>query len=152
MKKYFAVLCVIFLFASFVSCQKEIRDGQGTGAKGTELNEEGWISNNEFRVNASGETELTSVTPDVLQKGSEAAAVKKARENTVRTFVSTRIKTSSGAGTYAAVALAIEKEFREVIESGKVIRKTFENSDKRCVITYSVTKDGLKKLVETGKK
>ena len=42
-------------------------------------------------------------------------------------------------------------EFRDIIEGGKVVTKSFDNGDRKCSIIYSVEKTGLKKMVEQKK-
>jgi hypothetical protein len=141
----FAILAAL----AFVSCANEQKKTEPVKA---DKIEEGWISDNEFRVKVSGETELSSTDQESLQKASEAAAVKKARETVVKNFVTTRMKQSQGAGTYAVIALSIDRDFREIIEGGKIIVKTFDNGDKKCSILYSIEKSGLKQMVENQKK
>lgn len=148
MKKLFISALVLVCAAAFVSCASEQKKADTVKPDAIE---EGWISDNEFRVKTSGETALTSADRDAVKKASEAAAVKKAREIVVKNFVTTRMKQSPGAGTYAVIALSIDKDFRDIIEGGKVISKTFDNGDKKCSIFYSVEKTGLKKMVEQKK-
>ena len=144
------VLTALALAVSFslVSCAGEQKK---TEPSKPDLLEEGLVSDDEFRVKTFGETELASKDQDALRKSSEAAAVKKARETVVKNFVATRMKQSPGAGTYAVIALSIDKDFRDIIEGGKVIRKSFDNGDRKCSIVYSVEKNGLKKMVEQKK-
>jgi hypothetical protein len=114
--------------------------------------EEGWVNDNQFRVKTMAETDLSTDDKESLRKASEAMALKKAREAVVKNFVAIRMKKmeNTSAGAYAVIAIAVEKEFRDIIESGKVIRKEFQNGDKTCTVVFQVEKSGLKKLVEEG--
>jgi hypothetical protein len=123
-----------------------------TDPKASTIIEEGWINDNQFRVKTMAETDLATDDKESLRKASEALALKKAREAVVKNFVAIRMKKSANtaAGAYAVIAIAVEKEFRDIIESGKVIRKEFQNGDKICTVVFQVEKSGLKKLVEEG--
>ena len=148
MKKYLLSLMTLALFLSLASCASDQKKAEPSKP---DVPEEGWISDDEFRVKISGETELASADRTAVKKASETAAVKKAREAVVKNFVTTRMKQSPGAGTYAVIALSIDKDFRDIIEGGKVISRNYENNDKKCQILYSVEKSGLKKMVEQRK-
>jgi hypothetical protein len=145
----------IFLTAGFVgivcflSCGGETEPVKKPVPAG--MVEEGWVSDSQFRVKVSGDTDLASSDQDQLRKSSESAALKKARETVVKNFVATRMKTSSSAGSYAVAAISIEKDFRDTIENGKVLLKNFENENKRCIVVYQVEKKDLRRLVEEGK-
>jgi len=112
--------------------------------------EEGWVSDNQFRVKVSADTDITSVDQEQQKKYSENAALKKARETVVKNFVAARMKNASSAGSYAVAAISIEKDFRDTIENGKILLRNFENDNKRCTIVYQVEKKNLKRLVEEG--
>ena len=148
MKKIFLSAAALTISLFLVSCAGEQKKAEPAKP---DIIEEGWVSGDEFRVKTPGETELASADHDALRKAAEAAAVKKARETVVKNFVSTRMKQSPGAGTYAAIALSIDKDFRDIIEAGKIITKSFEPGDKKCTIVYSVSKSNLKKMVEQKK-
>ena len=148
MKKFLLSALSLALFLTLASCASEQKKAESSKS---DIPEEGWISDDEFRVKISGETDLASADQAAVKKASEAAAVKKAREAVVKNFVTTRMKQSPGAGTYAVIALSIEKDFRDIIEGGKVTKKNFDNGDKKCQIIYSVEKTGLKKMVEQKK-
>ena len=148
MKKIlFSVICLITI-VTFISCTETQKKPEIVKPQ---VMEEGWISDNEFRVKVIGVTELSSSDADALMKASEAAAVKKAREGVVKNFVTTRMKQSPGAGTYAIIALSIDKDFRDIIEAGKIISKTYASNNMSCTIFYQVEKTGLKKMVEQKK-
>lgn len=148
MKKILCSLISLSAVLLFISCT-------GTQKKTDPVKpqpiEEGWISDDEFRVKVSGTTDSSASDISTLMKSSEAAAVKKARETVVKNFVSTRMKQSPGAGTYAVVALSIDKDFRDIIEAGKVITKNHSADNKTCTVVYQVEKTGLKKMVEQKK-
>jgi hypothetical protein len=136
------LICVLCL----ISCGGEtdsVKKPQPAG-----MVEEGWVSDSQFRVKVSVDTELVSTDQEQLKKSSESAALKKARESVVKNFVAARVKNSSSAGSYAVAAISIEKDFRETIENGKVLMKNFENDNRRCAIIYQVEKKDLKRLVE----
>ncbi|HEY1406423.1 MAG TPA: hypothetical protein VF857_07435, partial [Spirochaetota bacterium] len=105
---------------------------------------------NQFRVKTVAETDLTTDDHDARQKAAEGLAVKKARESIVKNFVAIRVKQSANtsAGAYAVIAISVEKEFRDIIEGGKVIRRDFRGDDRICTVVYQIEKSGLKKMVE----
>ena len=150
MKRIISGIFAISTAVFFMSCNSgpQVRNEP---VKQAAVIEEGWVSDNEFRVKVSGETDTTSSNADNIRKSSEAAAVKKARETVVKSFVTIRMKQSPGAGTYAIVALGIDKDFRDIIEGGVIIAKTFSSDSRRCEIVYKVEKDGLKNMVEQKK-
>ncbi|MGL4369664.1 MAG: hypothetical protein ACRCUT_08330, partial [Spirochaetota bacterium] len=147
MRKIAASLAIIAAMA-FISCAGEQKK---TEPVKPDIIEEGWVSDSEFRVKVSGEADIESGTIENLQKSSEAAAVKKARETVVKNFVIVRMKQSPGAGTYAIVALGIDKDFRDIIEGGVVVLKSFSPDNRKCSVIYKVEKDNLKKTVEQKK-
>lgn len=140
----------------FVSCGGEtsqVKDTPSAKAAATSaIVEEGWVSDTEFRVKVSADAETSATDSVSLQQSSESAASKKAKETVVKNFVILRMKQSPNAGNYAVAALAIDREFRDIIEHGKVIAKQFESGDRRCVMVYQVEGKNLRKSVEQGKK
>ena len=148
MKKILLSALALTVSLFLVSCAGEQKKAEPTKP---DIIEEGWVSGDAFRVKTPGETVVASADHDALKKAAEAAAVKKARETVVKNFVTTRMKQSPGAGTYAVIALSIDKDFRDIIEGGKVVTKSFDNGDRKCSIIYSVEKSGLKKMVEQKK-
>jgi ornithine cyclodeaminase/alanine dehydrogenase-like protein (mu-crystallin family) len=161
MKKINPFLTILFLmFLSLVtSCGEQTTGGTSTVVKTTPsaqtIIEEGWVNDNQYRVKAMADTDIQTTDREMLKKVSEADALKKAREAVVKQFVSMRLKQSSpsSASAYAVMAISMEKEFRDIIEGGKIIRREFQNDDRTCTIIYQVEKNGLKKMVlEEGKK
>ena len=148
MKKVLFSIISLMAVISFISCADTQKKTEPTKPQ---IIEEGWISGDEFRVKVSGTTNITSSDSEALKKSSEAAAVKKAQETVVKNFVTTRMKQSPGAGTYAVIALSIDKDFRDTIEAGKIISKSFSADNKSCTIVYQVSKSGLKNTVEQKK-
>ena len=148
MKKTLGAFFAIFTALFIISCAETQKTAEPAKP---DIIEEGWVSDSEFRVKVSGEADIESGTIENLQKSSEAAAVKKARETVVKNFVIVRMKQSPGAGTYAIVALGIDKDFRDIIEGGVVVLKSFSPDNKKCSVIYKVEKDNLKKTVEQKK-
>jgi hypothetical protein len=147
---------LLFSGVLLVSCgggeTSPVKDTPAKPASTPAIIEEGWVSDTEFRVKVNADAE-TSATDEVsLQASSESAASKKARETVVKNFVILRMKQSPNAGSYAVAALAIDREFRDAIEHGKVISKQFESGGRRCIMVYQVEGKNLRKNVEQGKK
>jgi hypothetical protein len=151
MRVYIFMLALIT--ASVISCGGGETGGTKTNGVGTpQTIEEGWLSDTEFRVKVSAETDSTVTDSDTLKKSSESAALKKAKEAVVKNFVIVRVKQSPSAGSYAVAAMAIDREFRDIIEHGKIIFKQYDMNGRKCTMIYQVERKDLKKAVEQGTK
>jgi len=150
MKKRTGLLMVAGCVAWLISCGGETAPVVKDEPMKPTVIEEGWVDDNTFRVKSTAETDIASDNREERQKASEALAIKKAREGVVKNFVAIRVKKSANtnAGAYAVIAISVEKEFRDIIEGGKVIKKEFSGSDRICTVVYQIEKDGLKKMVE----
>lgn len=150
MKNRIGLLLVAGCISWLISCGGETTPVKKDEPMKPSVIEEGWVDDNTFRVKSVAETDVTTGSSEERQKASEALAVKKAREAVVKNFVAIRVKKSANtnAGAYAVIAISVEKEFRDIIEGGKVIKKEFTGSDRICTVVYQIEKDGLKKMVE----
>ena len=74
MKKILLSALALTVSLFLVSCAGEQKKAEPSKP---DIIEEGWVSGDEFRVKAPGETELASADHEALKKASEAAAVKK---------------------------------------------------------------------------
>jgi hypothetical protein len=150
----FSILaCLAVLCGMTISCGGQTTPVKDTPAKATPaIIEEGWVSDTEFRVKVSADAETSATDSLSLQKSSESAASKKARETVVKNFVILRMKQSPSVSSYAVAALSIDREFRDIIEHGKVIAKEFESGNRRCLMVYQVEGKNLRKNVEQGNK
>jgi hypothetical protein len=147
------IFMLMLITASFLSCGGGETGGTKTnGVTAPQTIEEGWLSDTEFRVKVSAEADSTATDSDTLKKASENAAIKKAKEAVVKNFVIIRVKQSPSAGSYAVAAMAIDREFRDTIEHGKIIFKQYDMNDRRCTMIYQVERKDLKKAVEQGAK
>ncbi len=150
MKKLIGVLIVAGSFAWMIACGGETTPVKKNDPIKPAIIEEGWVDDDTFRVKSVAETDLSTDSRDERKKASEALAVKKAQEAVVKNFVAIRVKKSANtnAGAYAVIAISVQKEFRDIIEGGKVIRADFSGEDRICTVIYQIEKNGLKKMVE----
>ena len=151
------LLIIMTVFASivvFTGCKTAQTNGGGTqpnGNAGPAIIEEGWVSDNQFRVKAIAQSGIDSTDVAAMQKSAEAEALKKAKEGVVKQFVVIRMKTQTAdlsADAYAVISITVAKEFHDIIENGIVIQKRFSPDGRSCTLIYEIEKNGLRKLVE----
>lgn len=142
MKKIFLSLLVIALAGSLSSCKSSM----GGQVKGESFVTEGWVSDDIFRVTATG-VPKEGLTNEVQKKGTaQEAALIMAQKRIIEKFVGARLEGAAGAADYASTGVAVSKEFGGIVKGGTIVKTTYDE-DCNAEIVYQIESKGLKKRV-----
>lgn len=145
MKKIILSLTIIAVATVFGSCSSKM----GGQVEGESFVTEGWVSEDIFRVTATG-VPKEGLTNEVQKKGTaKEAALIMAQKRIIEKFVGARIEGAAGAADYASTGIAVSKEFGGLVKGGTIVKTTYDE-DCNAEIVYQIESKGLKKQVMGG--
>ncbi len=143
MKRIFCLVVVLAVMLVFNACG---RGGMGGQVKGDSFVTEGWVSDDIFRVTATG-VPKEGLTNQVQKRGTaQEAALIMAQKRIIEKFVGARLEGAAGAADYASTGIAVSKEFGGMVKGGTIVKSTYDEDD-NCEVVYQVESKGLKKRV-----
>ncbi len=142
MKRILSITAVLSLMLALSACGPSM----GGQIEGESYKTEGWMSEDIFRVTATG-VPKEGLINEVQKKGTaKEAALIMAQKRIIEKFVGARLEGAAGSADYASTGIAVSKEFSGVVKGGTIVKTTYDE-DSNAEIIYQIESKGLKKRV-----